>query len=173
MSLTTEQIFTFISIIIAFIGGFFALYKWSQSVKLRKAEYIGHIIEKLRFDKEMSETMYMIDYDKNWYNENFHSGTDGVEYKVDKLFSYLSYICYLSDSKHIGKKEFAFLEYELKRVCKSSNSQNYLWNLYHFSKKNNTPCSFEKLVEYGLENHIFNSEFENCQSTYYHQYLNF
>ena len=45
--------------------------------------------------------MYMVDYSYNWYDDDFQNGEKDTEYKVDKLFSDLSYICYLRETGNI------------------------------------------------------------------------
>ena len=132
--MTFDQMISLITLVFAVVGGVFALMQWVNMNKIKRAEFINQIIEKLRFDKEMVETMYMIDYDLTWYNQDFHGTESELEYKVDKILSYLSYICYLESTGNIKKREFGVFKYELNRTCKSPCVQNYLWNIYHFSK---------------------------------------
>jgi len=44
-----ENYFPLLSILIAIVGGGFALFQWKKSTNLRRAEFINQIIEKLRF----------------------------------------------------------------------------------------------------------------------------
>ena len=163
-----------ITTIIAIIGGLFVFFQWINSNKLKRVEFINQIIEKIRFDKDLQETMYMIDYSKNWYDENFHNGNNGTEAKIDKLLSYLSYICYLKENAVLSKKEFSILEYEINRVCSSFSVQSYLWNLYHFTNKIVVKCSFSYLINYGLKNKIISRDFlEKENNNKYVKYLNF
>jgi len=159
------------------IGGTFAILQWRKSNKIKQAEFINQIIEKLRFDKDIAKTMYMIDYaNKTWYDESFHGGE--LEVEVDALLSYVTYICYLYSTKSISKNEFCVLEYEVKRVCLNRQAQAYLWNLYHWSKRCNTLCSFQNLIEY-LRSEVLNSEqqerFDSKESNVsgYIKHLNF
>ena len=173
MEWIVENLFSLLSVISLAVGGTLTLIQWNKSVKLRRAEFISQIIEKLRFDKEMANIMYMIDYDENWYDGNFH-GDEKREFSIDKLLSYLSYICYLIDVKHITKKETSILEYELIRACRSYQVQSYLFNLYHWSKRQNSLCSFHYLINYGLNEGIIDKVvFENKNSGKYPRNLNF
>ena len=95
-------------------------------------------------------------HDHKWYNPNFHHIKDDFEYKIDKALSYLTYICYLRKENRIEKKDFCILQYEINRACISPAVQNYLWNLYHFSNNQNTICSFQYLIDYGIELQIIN-----------------
>ena len=126
--------FSLFSIIALGIGGIFALIQWHKSIQLKRSEFINQIIEKLRFNNEIVKAMYLVDYDQTWYDENFH-GASEKEYVIDKLLSYLSYICYLIKEHHLKKKESSILEYELRRACESWSVQAYLYNLYHFFPK--------------------------------------
>ena len=82
----------------------------------RRIELIHQIIEKLSFDKDIAWIMYMIDYGTSWYDRNFHNREDDLEYRVDKVLSFLNYVCYLRKEKSLGKREFRILCYEVNRV---------------------------------------------------------
>ena len=124
--------------------------------------------------KRQVTTTYLIDYEDDWYDGNFHDREDDFEYQMDKLMSYLSYICYLQKERKISAKEFCILKYEINRACSSHAVQCYLWNLYHFSRQQGTQCSFQYLIDYGLKQKLINKkEFTNSQSTHYIKTLNF
>lgn len=171
--MTIDNWLTLSSIILVIIGGIFALVQWMASNKIKRAEFINQIIDKLRFDKDMAKTMYVVDYDYNWYNQDFHNSNDESEFLIDKLLSYLSYICYLHATGNIKKEEFKILQYELNRACISPCVQSYLWNLHHFSKKNNTICTFEYLIKYGIDSKIISAQFLDSESQHYQKNLNF
>ena len=133
-------ILNIVSLIVVIIGGIFAFVQWRKSLKLKKAEYIKELIDKIRSDSEIRDIIYTFDYAIPWYNRNFHGSE--TEKKTDKTLLYFSYICYLRDSKTIGEKEFNFFEYEIKRFMNNSDLQDYFYNIYHFSNKNNSPMSF-------------------------------
>lgn len=169
-----QDILSLFSIILVIIGGLFAYKQWEYSNKTKRADFINQIIINLRFDKEMAETMNMIDYSNKWYDEYFHNNKSGLEYKVDKVLSYLSYICYLVKEKHISKIDFVILEYEINRTCLSSSVECYLWNLYHFSVSQKSKCSFQYLIDYGIQNELIDKvEFMNPRSKKYVKRLNF
>ena len=96
---------------------------------------------------------------------------------MDKTLSYFSYICYLREQKIISDKEFNFFKYEINRILMNSQVQDYFYNLYHFSNKNNTPITFLYLFRYGEKIKIFDEKFydENSYlySSQYHRYINF
>lgn len=169
-----SDVLSFISIILVIVGGIFGYKQWVYSNKTKRADFINQIINTLRFDREIVETINMIDYDFLWYNENFHHNHNDVEYKVDKTLSYLSYICYLIEEKHISKRDFIILEYEINRTCISPDVQCYLWNLYHFSVSQKSKCSFQYLIEYGIQNKLIEEvEFMNPDSKKYIKRLEF
>jgi hypothetical protein len=170
--MTVDQYLSLSSLLLVIVGGIFAGFQWQMSNKTKRIELINQIIEKLRFDQGMAQTMYRIDYGKLWYDEKFHTGTE-LEFAVDKLLSYFSYICYLKKTKNISGKEFSILQYEVNRVCNSNQVQSYLWNLYHFSKQLNSKCSFDYLISYGIENKLFDDSFSNKHTKTYIKRLNF
>ena len=116
--------------------------------------------------------MYTIDYhEKPWYGDTFHNSD--MEFAIDKLLSYLSYICYLKKTRNISNEEFKALEYEIVRACSSYDVQAYLWNLYHFSKACNAKCSFDYLITFGLENGLIPDSFKSDKCDEYEQRLGF
>ena len=172
-----SDIFTGISLILVIIGAPFAYYKWRRDVALKKADYINELTDKIRTDPLIVETLYLLDYGESWYSIEFHSGCD-MEVKIDKTLSYFSYICYLKDRRIISNKEFKFLKYKIERILINPGVQDYLYNLYHFSKKSNLPISFHYLFEYGKKHKFFDADFFDSNahitnSEKYHKYLNF
>jgi len=169
---TNENSLSLITIVLAVVGGVFAFFQWHKSVKLKHAEFLNQIIEKIRFDEKMAEAIYLIDYNQFWYNESFHGSTD-KEPLVDKLLSYLDYICYLIETHNIAKVEKKVLVYEIQRACESRSCQAYLWNLNWWSESRKTVCSFQHLIDYGLSNDIINKGDFKIDSGKYPRYLNF
>ena len=100
-------------------------------------------------------------------------GYDDFEHKIDELLSYLSYICYLKKERNISKKEFRILQYEINRTCTSPCIQAYLWNLYHFSQKQGSECSFQYLIDYGIKNKLIDKSFLKPDCKLYEKTLNF
>lgn len=171
---SVDDVLSATSIVLVIVGGLFAYRQWKFANTTRRTELINQILEKLRFDKELVTTTYLIDYEDDWYDGNFHDREDDFEYQMDKLMSYLSYICYLQKERKISAKEFCILKYEINRACSSHAVQCYLWNLYHFSRQQGTQCSFQYLIDYGLKQKLINKkEFTNSQSTHYIKTLNF
>lgn len=162
---------TILGLLIASITSVVGLMQWNKSNMIRKAEFLKQIIDKLRFDENMTKIMYKIDYSHNWYDKSFHNSDEEKEY--DKFFAYLNYVCYLRTTKIISEKEFNILKYEINRVCLDNGVQSYLWNLYHFSKKNNVKSSFNELIEYAIKEKIFGINFRNKNGKDYPKYLNF
>ena len=145
INLTTDNWLTIISLVFVAVGGIFIYLQWHKSLKTRRAEFINQILEKLRFDEDLPKSMYIIDYNQGWYDGSFH--TSDLEISIDKLFSYVDYICYLKATRNIS-------------------STNYLWNLYHFSMKNETTCSFQYLIDYGIDCKLFSNDFKKNKSLY-------
>lgn len=167
-------ILTFLSIV---IGGIFAYKKWSTGLKLKRAEYINTLIEKIRLDQRLSDFIYMIDYSKIWYTKEFHDSGE-LEAKVDYSLSYFSYICYLKSQKIIKEKEFQFLKYDVDRILMNTQVIDYFYNLYHFSSKFNTPLAFNYLFQYAKMNGFLEPDFYDNKAwilpdARYHHFLLF
>jgi hypothetical protein len=172
-SWTVDNYLSLISIVLVVIGGVFALAQWRIEIKTKRANFLEQINLKINADQEMVETMHLIDYNNEWYGKNFHENKT-VECPIDKLFSYFNYICYLRKVKNITEKEFVIFHYKIKRIFVSQCAKSYLWNLYHFSEQNKAQCSFQYLIDYGIEiNAIIASEFKDSKNNKYKKYLNF
>lgn len=168
------QILTCLSIV---IGGAFAYRKWSTSLKIKRAEYINALIEKIRSDDFIRDIIYMIDYGKIWYTQKFHNSGE-LENRVDYTLSYFSYICYLKSQGIIKNKEFDFLKYDIDRTLMNPQVIDYFYNLYHFSSKFDSPMSFIYLFDYAkmkgfLRTDFFDKEAWKSSEGRYHHYLNY
>ena len=161
-----------LTIILSVIGGIVALIQWNDSNKLKRAEYVNNLFKEFNNNADIKQVLYNIDYDIPWYNDDFHNGGE-IEQSTDEALNYYSYICYLYKTGLIKTKEFDFYKYQIERVLKNKEVQNYLYNIYHNSKYYNNEMSFSYLFKYGEKNNFFNEEFYNPMSTKYTARLSF
>lgn len=166
------DIISFASMVLVVIGGFFGYHQWKKSIKIKRAEYLNELTAKIRTDDDISEMIYVLDYDQKWYDDSFH-GSGEFERKMDKTLSYFSYICYLFENNLIEKNEFNFFKYEIDRILMNRSTIEYFYNIFHFSKKWKAPVTFKYLIEYGKKNKMFDDEFYNSNSENYPHNLNF
>jgi len=89
---TVDNTLSIISIVLVIIGGIFTFIQWAAANHIKRTELISQILEKLRFDDDMIFAMQIIDYGNDWYNDEFHDGTNGYEQKFNKLFSYSMHV---------------------------------------------------------------------------------
>lgn len=161
-----------ISLILPTIG----VLKWIKNLSLIPAKHINELAEKIRTDKDIEDIIYLIEYDIKWYNESFH-GNKCIERAVDKTLVYFTHAIYLRKKRIIGKKEFVFFEYNIKRMLSNLQMEDYFYNLYHFSEKKNLPFPFKSLLEYAEKNRLFDNDFRDSaayqRNSKYHHYLNF
>ncbi len=146
-----------------FIGFGLTCWQLHRTTQMQKAKFIHGIIEGLRCSPDSSQAMYLIEYNFEWYNEDFH-GSGERERCIDNYFFSLSYVCYLRKTKNINANEFKILEYDLLRTCQSPCTQSYLWNLYHFAKHHDSCCSFDFLIKYAYEKKIIQNDFYDPES---------
>lgn len=166
------SLLTFIGVV---VGGIFALIQWKKSIALKRAEYIKELTEKIRTDEDIFKTIYMFDYGVQWYNSEFHQSEK--ERVVDRTLAYFSYILYLRNEKLISKKEFSFFSYDIERILRNNQLQDYFYNLFHFAKTQGVPFSFDILLKYAKERELLDPDFENPEAykkcKKYHHYLDF
>jgi len=172
MNIISEiKLYEVLLILISIVGGFFALFQWKQSYRLKRAELIKEAMLKIRDDTDIALVLYSIDYGDHWYNQEFVENHT-IEAQYDKVFAFFDYLCYLYNRKIFGKNEFRIFEYRIKRMQQNSSFRNYLFNLYHFSRKNNTDISFYNLLKYLKKQGLIDKEFWNVDSKKYDKILN-
>ena len=169
--MTLENWIDFSMVIVIILGSAGAIYQWWHSNKIKRSEIINQFFKLLRYNKEIREIIYQIEYDKLPDDGNFHDTE--IEYHVDKLLTTLNYLCYINKLSLIYKKELSIFKYEIARVVSSEPIQNYLWNLFHFSIVNEEETSYKFLIEYAENNQYLKSSFYNKDSSDYIKNLNF
>jgi len=162
---------TFVTIL---IGGVFAFYKWNLSRKLTRAEHVKSLMEDIRTNPKIVFNKF--DYEHKWYTKDFHNNLKNeseTEQNIDYTLSFFSYICYLRNNNIIGKKDLSCFRYELERILTNKQFKEYMYNLYHHTRKSHLPIPFVDLFEYAKNNKYFDSEFWNKNSKQYPHNLNF
>ena len=96
------------SLIISLFWAIFGIWKWIDNLSLIQAKHINELAEKIRTDKDIENTIYLIEYDIKWYNESFHGNKD-IERTIDKTLLYFTHALYLRKKGIIGKKNSYFL----------------------------------------------------------------
>ena len=172
LNMKFTEILNALTIGLSVIGGIVALFQWSDSNKLKRAEYVNNLFKEFNNNEDVKEVLYNIEYDIKWYNESFHN-SGKLEQATDMALNYYSYICYLYESKLIKSKEFEFYKYQIERVIKNEEVQNYMYNVYHNSVYYNNEMSFLYLFKYGEKHKFFDKEFYNPLSDKYTATLSF
>ncbi|MCL2005830.1 MAG: hypothetical protein FWG73_06660 [Planctomycetaceae bacterium] len=138
-----------------------ALWQWEQRRKIRRAEFVKELVEKLRFDDELAEAGRIIDHDlqNTTFTADFYKDKKN-ELRIDKYLAYLSYLCYLIEAKLITDNETQLFGYKIVRVLESSLVKGYLWNLMRFSEvRLGVKCSFHNLITYGMKHGRIDKDF--------------
>lgn len=169
---TVGDIISLISVLLVIVGGIFGYIQWQKSIKIQRSEFLNELAEKIRTDEDISQMVYILDYDTEWYLRSFHQ-SGKFEWQMDKTLSYFSYICYMFENNLIEDREFDFFKYEIDRILINPSTVNYFYNLYHFSEQCGTPMSFVSLFKYGQKANIYDEAFYDPGSKKYPHYLNF
>ena len=157
------------------IGVVLGLIQWNRQLRHEAAVFLKGLLDELR-SEEVVSFLYDIDYDKKWYGGKFHEGKK--ENKVDRALSFLSFVCYLRSERLLGDAEFAFFDYELARVLGNRQVIDYLYNLHHFSARQDRKSPFEQLINYGVnvglvEKNVFSDPTSYKRVKYLHKNLDF
>ena len=166
------DVLSFLALLLSVCGGVVALFQWHDSNKLKRAEYVNNLFKEFNNNPDVKKVLYNIDYDVDWYNENFHNSGE-LEQATDIALNYYSYICYLYETNLIKKREFEFYRYQVERILKNSEVQHYFYNIYHNAKYYKNEMSFSYLFKYGERNKFFDKDFYDPLSKKYKAFLSF
>lgn len=164
-------IYELLFLILTVLGGFFALFQWRQSYKLKRAEHLKEALTKIRDDADFASVLYDIDYGVEWYTYDFISN-HSKEQRFDKVFAYFDYLCYLKNKHILSRSEFRIFEYRITRMARNESFVDYMFNLYHFSERNKTDMSFLHLLTYLKNNKLLAEDFWDVKSKRYKKLLN-
>lgn len=160
-----DNIWSVIGTLIAIIGSYLAIKQWKESCLIKRNEYVYDISEKLRTDEQLLKVKYFFEYNIQWYDERFHDSYEEKDF--DSYFLFINYICYLYNKKRIKREEFSVFEYIVNRVCRNPYALSYFWNIYHFSKKDGSCCSFQEIINYAYKLKFIDKDFYNSKTTRY------
>lgn len=59
-----SKIYSFLIGFFGISGGVLALLQWNNSIKIKRAEYLSNLYNKLNDNKTIKSILYMFDYDK-------------------------------------------------------------------------------------------------------------
>lgn len=64
------------------IGFGFTFYQIHKSNKVKQAEFVTSLLDHIRFNERVMNAVYLIDYNNNWYNQDFHNSGE-MEKNID------------------------------------------------------------------------------------------
>lgn len=156
--MTLSDYISLATLAIALFGGILAWVQWRKTNKIKKAEFLDRITQKIRLDKEFLKTIYLIEYGEFVYDEEFQKTDNPMQYEIDRLLAFLDYICYLREVKIITEKEFDANKYIVDRVCAYKEIKKYLAFLHSFAKMTKKTPPVLYLERYGLETGEFDKD---------------
>lgn len=160
----------FVTVIIMIIGGIFAFYQWIKTQKVTRIELVFTLTDKFIENNDIIKTMSKVDYEDDWYTQEFHGSK--LETQIDKLLTLMNTLAFIANSEVFSKQEIEIFSYKLERLLSSTDIQHYLWNIYHFSKSNETKCSYDNLIKFGFRKGLLDRhDFNNLNK--FKKYLNF
>ena len=107
------------------VGGLMLTYRQMRNnYKMQKATFFKDLYSTMFADSEVRSALYMIEYNRFVYSEQFHGSTD--ENIVDRLLSFSDLVCDLYAQGVLTDHEMDFFKYEFYRIYKNPNVQRYL-----------------------------------------------
>lgn len=172
-----EIIVSLCTLAIAIYGVFFGIRQYKRNVNITNEQLVANLIDKIRNDVEVKEMIQAVDYNTFIYDRFFHTSKNPLERKLDKTLTYFTQLVYMKELRIVMKRNFAIFEFEILRIISNEHIQNYLYNIYHFSKKCGANCPFEELIKFGvkmkiIDENIYDKEAYKKGGNFAH-YLNF
>lgn len=122
--ITLSQIIS-ASLLLVAVGGIMMTYRqMRQNYKMQKAAFFKDLYQGLYADPELRSALYLIQYDKFVYDEQFQHSE--LEHHVDRLLTFADLVCDLFAQSVITAHEMEFFTYEFYRIYKNTNVQTYL-----------------------------------------------
>lgn len=168
-----------VSALVGICGIIFSCYKFAVKVKNDRSQYISSFL--LNIEKHQG-TFQIFDYSKNWYTKEFRNSE--LEEKIDSYLLYINYVLYCQKAGMITEKEARFFSYYVNRTIFSQSTINYLFNLYHFTQRQNNlfdstennalniPFIFQDILDYAKQKGAIDEDFYNVESQNYPHILN-
>ncbi len=180
----SSNLFDCVSLILAAIGGLFALHQWKKSNIYKRGEIVEKLIKAVRDDEDIATIMDVVDwndgieYDGKFYISQTVERSDLNQLddeelfkKVDKTLAHFSYICYLRSQRTLTKEDMKVFAYGIKRLAVNPHIADYLYSLYHWSTSIGVQMSYIYLVDYCIEQGYIYADFKNITSNYYRNFL--
>lgn len=120
--------------------------KWKSREKSKKAEVVDSILNTIRTDDKIQRFMNRIETNEEWYDISFFEDYS-LKKEVYDVLSYYNYICYLAEKHVISMDEYLLFEYSLQKIASNSSFQNYMFQLFHESERENKTFPFYNLLE--------------------------
>ena len=112
-------------LLLAAVGGILLTYRQMRSnYRMQKATFFKELYSTMFADSEVRSALYMIEYNRFVYTEQFHGSTD--ENIVDRLLSFSDLVCDLYAQGVLTDHEMDFFKYEFYRIYKNANVQRSL-----------------------------------------------
>ncbi len=115
------------------IGFVVTICVWISNIKVRRADYIRDMLEKIHNDRTVQDVVYIMQYNDKWYTTAFYDDHE-FETKMDAALSFFSYICYLRNKRIITKDEFGLFHSMICHIAKNNSTLRYFYNLRHYSE---------------------------------------
>lgn len=137
--------------IITIITGVIGLYTYIKT-KFNKS----NLFDEMERNLKNNDFFYKIDYGENWYNKAFHNSE--IEKSADQFFEEINRVCLALGSKKKFKKQ---LPYKITKALQDPNTQNYMYNYYHYTNQHKLNNQYKNLIAFAKVNEYFESNFDN------------
>lgn len=123
----------------ATLGGCVALYQWCSDRKVKRAELLREILEKLD----------AINIDSLIDGIGEYGGKDGAEAELADALTFLSYVCHLKRSYVLSRREFDSLKWDVVKILEKRETFDVIQDAYRDDKRRSSDMPYYDLVMEG------------------------
>ena len=135
------------------IGAIWAFYKWHVAQQQKDAEFLRGQINEILTGK-VRDVINRCDYEEKWYSADFHKKDCAYQKNVDYALTVFSCMCYMRSRGLMSRKAFGFFEYNYELLFSDEQVVDYLYNLYHNSRKEVMTFPFKHLLDYAFKRNL-------------------
>lgn len=120
--------------------------KWRKQIKFQRAELLAQLLDKTRTDSEIQSFIKKIKGGEEWYSDGFFENVE-LQKEVFHVLSFYNYICYLEETHVISLDEYMLFEFSIQSLAMNDSFQNYMFQLFHKTEKENRVFPFYYLLD--------------------------
>ena len=137
----------------AIVGGGFALWRWIVGQKAQRAEFLERLISKF---KDMNYDEVLRKAEQSGENDTDDNDIESEnENRAYEFLIFLSYVCYLKQSRVIDNKAFQFFRCYVERALRIDAIRSAIEQIHDVNSIGTSTSPYSALLRYGKKMNIY------------------